>query len=125
MIPASVTEKGEIVLDFRDIVRSLCREDKLLLAEDLACDDVIIQHVVDQITEGYTENRCSGGALFPARSDGDKELALDRARRQIVKELDLVSGGVIERLERALKWHEEQAEERRKEAERKFYARQP
>lgn len=125
MIPASVTEKGEIVLDFRDIVRSLCREDKLLLAEDLACDDVIIQHVVDQITEGYTENRCSGGAFFPARSDGGKELALDKARRQIVKELDLVSGGVIERLERSIKWHEDQAEERRKEAERKFYARQP
>lgn len=115
------TPTGYIQLRLDDLFAGLPDEDKLAFLEDLSCQDVIIRHVADQITEGYTENRCRGGAFFPARSDGDKEAPLDRARRQIVKELDLVTGGVVDRLERSLQFHEEQAEERRKEAERAIF----
>lgn len=76
-------------------------EAKLELMETLACDNVIIKHVVDQILEGWTENFYHGPMSCTA---GDSpNYGLDWALREIAKRSGEVAKKEIERLEKALK----------------------
>lgn len=117
----TVSPDGKIQIDFHEVLRNLSPEDRIACIEDLSCHDEIIAHVTAQLLEGSTINRYSGGSVFPARSDGEKELPLDRARRQIAKNASETAAEVIDRLERAIRFYEEQEEKRRKEAEELFY----
>lgn len=47
---------GKLEFELYDLLPSIKTEDKVKLIEDLSCDEQIIQHVVDQILDGWTEN---------------------------------------------------------------------
>ena len=56
-----MNENGEIIIDAFGLIHDLPREKHLILAESLSCSDTVINHVMDQVLEGCTENGFSGG----------------------------------------------------------------
>lgn len=73
----------KIELSFSDLLDHMDFEDKKNLIERLSCENDIIEHVVSQITTGYTENSCSG-----SRSCGTEiypHTPLDKARRKLAE----------------------------------------
>lgn len=51
---------GKISFDAYDLLNQMTDEQKLDFVERLACEDVIIKHVAEQIFDGLTENGHSG-----------------------------------------------------------------
>ena len=98
-------DKGEIKFDLHDILQSVSGEDKLAMMESFACDDDIIKHVADQIISKWTENYCSGGTAFPASAE--PRFGLDWACREVAKKSGEVAAREIERLEKAVAYHQE------------------
>lgn len=51
---------GKISFDAYDLLSAMSDEQKLDLVERLACEDIVIKHVAEQIFGGLTENGHSG-----------------------------------------------------------------
>ena len=97
---------GRIEFDLHNLLQSVTPETKAELIESLACDDQIIKHVADQIIHGWTENVCSGGSSIVATAEPYD--GLDWAWREVAKRSGQVAQREIERLEKAVAYHQEQ-----------------
>jgi predicted helicase len=97
-------KEGKLEIDFHELLSNISKDDKLKLLESFACDDVVIQHVTDQLLGGWTENGYCGGSLCTAATDTTNVNvpALDRAWREIAKNSGDIAKREIERLESAL-----------------------
>lgn len=94
-------DKGELRIDFWDMVSEMTDAEKLQLAEAVACDDVVIKFVTQQILDGWTENGNFAGKF--ATAIADPGYGLDWACRQVALRADEVSRKEIERLQDALR----------------------
>ena len=93
-------EGGEISVRVDLLLDYMSDQDKLDLAQRLSCEDEIIQHVVDQITEGATEDGSCGIRIYPPQACPSHPL--DMAVRQIAKASSDIAQREIDRLERAM-----------------------
>lgn len=94
-------EKGNLVVDFHELLSCIDPEHRPELVESLACDDEIIRHVAAQIISRWTDNCWSGGSYVTAYPDDGTPL--DRAWREVAKRSGEVAKREIERLEEALR----------------------
>jgi len=91
-------------------------EDRELMIESLSCHDEIINHVVCQLVEGYTENGFSGTWAT------SRTTALQQAREKIALQYDYASKKTIEDMQRQIESLKKDVEYWRKEIEgRSFY----
>lgn len=104
---------GIFSFDFAALMDDLKPEDKLRLAESLACESAIITHVTAQILDGWTENCCHGPKCCTAPDDPAQCHGLDWAVRQVAKRSGEVAAKEIARLEDALKHKEKELRELR------------
>lgn len=88
--------------DFAALMDDLKPEDKLRLAESLACESAIIAHVTAQILDGWTESGFRGSKGCTAPDDPAPHYGLDWAVRQVAKRSSEVAAKEIARLEDAL-----------------------
>ncbi len=88
---------GMMTIKIDYLLDAMSDYDKLDLAQRLSCDDAIIQHVADQITEGSTEDGSSGGRIYPPSAS--PTTPLDKASRQVAKASGEIARKEIERLE--------------------------
>jgi len=94
-------KNGNLQFDFFEALEHIPAEQKPALLETLACDDVIIKHVTDQILEGWTEN-CLHEAIS-CSAGYSPQTGLDYARREIAKRSSEIAKKEIEKLEKELK----------------------
>lgn len=81
-----------LVIDLMFLFDNMSDESKLILAERLSCEDVIIKHVTDQIFDGLTENGYGGSELCDQQRLGTplqdaRERVRKEGNRLLVKEL--------------------------------------
>lgn len=102
-----VDENGRTVLQIdvyeilHDILKASDRQD---LIQSLACTDDIIQHVMDQVLEGFTYDGYRGSECQSMNTP------LQQARLRIVKECEYVARHTIADFERRVKSLEDQVE---------------
>lgn len=113
-------EKGTAIINIGDFVESVYRsadaEQQREIADSLACIDPVIDFVVEQIVEGWTELSSQAARDFPAKSE--PATALDRARRFVALHAGDVAAEEAGRLQQALALVEKRAAN----AERRFDA---
>ena len=95
-----IYKDGNVTFDLIGLVESISAEDKLSLVESLSCDDDVIDHVTNQLLEGWTVNMFHGKESYI--SDAEPRTGLDLARRRIAKECHAIAKEEIENLEKAL-----------------------
>ena len=94
-------ENGEIAINLMALLECIDGEQKIHLAESLACDGEIIKYVAQQIIDKWTENGSYGYTSCTAGHN--PMLGLDWAWREVAKASDEVAKREIEKLEKALK----------------------
>lgn len=92
MIIPTINGNGEVILDVLDVFYNTSDAFKLELAERLSCEDAIINHVMDQVFNGTTENGYSGSEVIDNfRLSSALQQARERVRLQgnqlMIKEL--------------------------------------
>lgn len=92
-------EKGNLVfkVNYFDFIDNIPEKETLELIESLSCNDKVIEHVINQIFDGWTENGCSGGErsgnTYPTT-------ALEKARERVSKEANWLCRKEVKRLQR-------------------------
>ena len=111
---------GKLEFDLHSLLECAKGETKIELIESLACDDVIIKHVTDQILGGWTENMFCGASSYE-QSD-TPYYALDKARREIAKRSSEIAKETIESLEKTITRQKQELEEYREEERKRRHS---
>ena len=98
----------------RELIELVSEEDKIDFFQSLACEDVVIKYVSDQIIHGCTDDGYHGSTGCVAH---DPSTPLDIATRYVAKNANDVARKQISSLERALK----DSKQREKEWQEKYY----
>lgn len=106
---------GKLEVSISDLFAAVEGQAKVELIDSLACEDEIIAHVADLITTRWTEMGSSGLSSYPVPSE--PSTAMDRAVREVAKRAEQTAKEEIARMERALKYHEDQKAIMQKEIE--------
>lgn len=99
-------KEGKISFDAYGLLSEMSDEQKLDFVERLACEDVIIKHVADQIFDGLTENGHSGSSIIG--SPNHSSPLMDAQRRVAIE-----SGEVAKREIESLKFKHEHCHEQK------------
>ncbi|ANI22053.1 hypothetical protein PP586_gp36 [Pseudoalteromonas phage vB_PspS-H40/1] len=91
-----------------ELVELMSEEDKVEFMQSLSCHDSVFKHVADQIVNGFTVDGYHGGMTMVSDNPCTE---LQKAQRFVAKSVGEVHRREIEDLERAVKYHEEQANE--------------
>ena len=102
---------GKLEFELHDLLQGAKYDTKIELIESLACDDDIIEHVVDQILDGWTEN-CYCGASAYEQTEIPR-YGLDIARREISKRSGEIAKQTIEKLEKTIASQKKELDEYR------------
>ena len=102
-----------LTVDVFQLIHDLPADRHLELAESLSCSDTVINHVMDQVLEGYTENGFCGS--WSTCYDEP----LQKYRQRIAEHSSDTAAKEIEILKQRL----ERSETSRKEIEDKYYGR--
>jgi hypothetical protein len=102
---------GVMSFDLDGFLSHLSNDDKLNLAEFLACENVVIAHVVAQILDGCTEGGSYGAKGCYAPTDPAPCTGLDWAIRQVSLRSGFVAAKEILRLQETLAAKEKQLAE--------------
>lgn len=108
---AAKIEGRRVSFNVTDILESLGHDDLVDLIDSLACQDLVIKHVTDQILDGYTEHGSHG---FRGGAEPSPRIGLDDARRRIARASNDVARAEIDRLVEALAKSEAEAADLRK-----------
>lgn len=98
MSNATEYRDGMLTVHIDYLLDAMSDADKLDLAQRLSCEDAVIQHVAEQITEGCTEDGSRGSRLCSA--EAEPQLPLDKAARQIAKASGDIARKEVEALEK-------------------------
>lgn len=104
-----IYKDGNLVIDLHDLLNSIPDKELSGFYEDVSCNNVVIEHVTEQIINKWTENFYSGSACVIASEE--PTYGLDKAWRRVAKHSSDVAKREIERLENALKSSKEQIQE--------------
>ena len=98
-------EGGTLQIDVFSLLEAMTREEKLKLADTLACTDDVITYVAQQIIDGWTEQGSHGsaGSVQPEPHPG----GLDWAIREVSMRSGFIAAKEILRLQEALKHAQE------------------
>lgn len=110
---------GVLTIKIDYLLDAMSDYDKRDLAQRLSCEDAIIQHVADQITEGSTEDGSSGSTIYPTQAR--PSTPLDKAARQVAKASSEIARQEIERLERRIESQEKEVWKLREELSEKIH----
>ena len=88
-----------------DFLSMLSDDDKVDLIEIMSCEDVVIKHVFDQISQlnGMTENGFSGSSRCGGSRLTGEGTVLDIARMWVAKSANVIANDVIEAQASAMK----------------------
>ncbi len=103
----AVIENGKVVLDYCELFDEADGQELKLLVQSLACQDSIVQHVADQLLEGWTEDGYHGGRCGDAT---ESHTPLNKARRRIALGAGKIAAETIEAQQRAIKQAKEQTD---------------
>jgi len=96
-------ENGCVKLDIAAMLDEMSTEEKRLVADSLSIQDDIIEDVVSQVLEGWTELSSHAAQDCDA---AEPTYALGKAIRRIALGADGVAKRQVEEIVRSLKWHE-------------------
>jgi hypothetical protein len=99
-IMKATIEKGRMSFEVADFMDNLSDDAKLDFIDTLSCQDAVIDFVMQQVVEGWTERGSHGGICCtaqPAPLSG-----IDKARRDIAKASSDIAAKQIASLEKAL-----------------------
>lgn len=88
-------EKGQLCLSLEELLDFLSPEDKLSLADFLACTDDVIKYVGQQIISGWTEHDSHGRTLSLETTHGT---VLDLVTREVAEKSGEVASELIKKL---------------------------
>lgn len=97
---------GKLCFDLAEAIRQLPDEQKRDAITVLACDDMVITMVGQQIVDGMTDDGSRGG--LSCYANAEPYHGLDKVLRDVAKVSDDVARREIERLEQALAASEKQ-----------------
>ena len=83
-----------------ELIELISDDDKVNFMQSLACDDIIIKHVTDQLLHGCTEDGYYGSKEC---NEAEPSTPLDIAKRAIAKSYSKFASDEIAALERGLK----------------------
>ena len=92
-----------------ELIELISDEDKVDFMQSLACDDIIIKHVTDQLIDGCTKGGYHGSSVWS--SESEPSTPLDIARRAIAKSYSKFALDEITSLESSLKRSNESKDE--------------
>lgn len=92
-----------------ELIELISDEDKVDFMQSLACDDIIIKHVTDQLIGGCTDGGYYGSSVWS--SESEPSTPLDIARRAIAKSYSKFALDEITSLESSLKRSNESKDE--------------
>ena len=95
----NINSEGKLEIDVFDIFDNIPKESIPELIESLSCSEVVINHVVDQLLYGCTENGYFGSKCIKLTPS----TALDIAKDRIAKESGRVASERIRELEKLVK----------------------
>lgn len=98
----TMDDAGVLSIDAFHLLHELPEDRHVELAESLACSNVVISHVMDQVLHGCTENGFSGSWST------SYDEPLQKYRMQIAKQATEVAKSQIEELERRLEMEKEE-----------------
>tara|TARA_R110002096_G_scaffold91617_1_gene207178 strand:- start:5873 stop:6241 length:369 start_codon:yes stop_codon:yes gene_type:complete len=91
-----------------ELIELISDEDKVDFMQSLACDDIVIKHVTDQLLHGCTEDGYHGSF---GGNRSEPSTPLDTAKRAIAKSYSKFVSDEITSLERGLKRSNESKDE--------------
>jgi hypothetical protein len=89
-------ENGKIVINVYDLIRELGKEHRDEIIDALACQDEVINEVVNQVLDGWTTRGSHAGTGYGG--DAEATLGIDGARMRIAKESSALAAEEIKRL---------------------------
>lgn len=99
----ATVEGATIKIDMIGLIRDHVPNELLPeLALELSLQDAVIEHVANQILDGFTTGGASGATLHSIDSCGDPMSPLQEARRRVALQASEIAVGEIERLSRLL-----------------------
>jgi hypothetical protein len=101
--------EGKLQVEVVDLLERVDADKLMSLADNLAITDQVIQFVVQQILDGWTELDSHAGTCV--RPSPDPCTALDTAVREVAKRASEVARKEIERLEETLRKERRESEE--------------
>jgi len=94
---------GKLTLDLYDLLDALPAEDRARIIDALACQDEVINEVMNQVIDGWTTEGSHAGTSFGGNPDAVH--GIDGARMRIAKASSEIAAkeiqGLAEELERA------------------------
>lgn len=100
-------EMGKLHLDVAELFESMTPEDKLKLADTMACMDDVISYVAQQILDGWTEQGSHGRIQCAPSTNPAPCSGLEWAIREVSKRSGFIAAKEILRLQDALKREQE------------------
>lgn len=96
---------GKIVLDVYDLISQLPSETRGQIIDLLACQEEVIDEVMNQVIDGYTSKNSHGPRHFGG--DPEETRGIDGARMRIAKASSEIAAKEIEALARKIKSEKE------------------
>jgi hypothetical protein len=98
-------EGNSIVINVYDLLGSIASADRKRIVDAMACQDEVINEVMNQVIDGWTSEGSHAGRTYGGNADA--VYGIDGARMRIAKASSEIANREIERLAEKLKRTEE------------------